>query len=142
MFLLFQNAARPRSCCVSFHGEQGREVCIEGLLHNTALRDETRYQMVWRDVEGRVATLHVSRRDEFTVKMRYFVILTFFDYDVPTCRRVKIKRGRWTSHVERNIEMTRDDRKPERANLVRKVAVGRDAVSANNHHIDQFLRHD
>ena len=73
--------------------------------------------------------------------MGHFARLSFLDRYVLAIRRIEIDGRERRGHVERNLVLAREHGDGVRADLVCRVAVGRDAVGADNDEIDPPLLH-
>ena len=88
-----------------------------------------------RDVKGGVPHRHATWRDLRAGHVGHFPGGPLFDRDAGAGRRVQVDRGPGRRHVKRNAVRVREDRHAVGPDLVGRVAVGGNAVGADDDHV-------
>src|SRR5947209_976127 len=93
------------------------------------------------DVERGIVYVGVSRRRRAVTQHPNFVRMSLLDVNVVTRQRLYVDGAGRSSDIKGNSMMLRRNRKRVRADLVRDVAVCRDAIGAHDDEVDPALRH-
>ena len=133
-----QKASFPKS---NFWGQV--TLCIYICLPYPLLRHDCRNQLVIRNVKRRVIHLDSLRCHAFLVPhVGDFGGRTLFDADVSAGGGVQIDGGGGGANVEGDAVVFGEDGDAGGADLVGNVAVGGDAVTADEYSMDPAVLHD
>src|SRR5580692_2979624 len=108
---------------------------------DAAFRHERGNEMPRRNVECRIVDGCAFRRDAGAGKGADLFGAAFFDGDFVAARDREVECRAGRSNVEGNPMMRREDRERVGADLVRGVAVARDAVGAGDYQVDPLAFH-
>src|ERR1700704_864452 len=116
--------------------QEGGKGLMEGRAGNAALGDDGGDVAGGSDVESRVEHLHALRGDPRAGQVRDFRRRALLDGDLAPARGTQIDRAGGSSDEEGHFGGLRRERQRIRADLVRRVAVARDAIGADHHAAD------
>jgi O-antigen/teichoic acid export membrane protein len=109
---------------------------------HSALGDDARDQSGRRDVEGRIVDGYSIGRGLPAESVGHFARVSLFDRDRGSVGERQVERARRRGDVERNGVRLGQERDAVRADLVGRVAVGRDPVRAHDGDLDLAFLHD
>ena len=110
---------------------------------NALLRHNGRNQLVIRDIKRRVIHLHaVCGHALFVPHISDFLCGALFDVDVGACWGGEVDGGGWGADVEGNAVVLGEDGDARCADLVGDIAVGGNAVTADEDGVDPAVFHN
>jgi O-antigen/teichoic acid export membrane protein len=109
---------------------------------HSALGDDARDQSGGRDVEGRIVNGHSIGRGLPAEPVGHFARVSLFDRDRGPVGERQVERARRRGDVERDAVGLCQERNAVGADLVGRVAVGRDPVRAHDGDLDLPFLHD
>ena len=127
------------------HDQNSSFVCkiVYKVLKNSLLRHDRRNELVISNVERGVIHLYAVCGHALAVPhIGDFLRGALFDMDVGTSGRGEVDGGGWGADVEGNAVVFGEDGNTRCADLVGDVAVGGDAVAADEDSVDPTVFHD
>src|ERR1700683_5014928 len=112
-----------------------------GRPSHTALRDDAGHEPMRRHVKGGVPHRGPIGREPRGTQMRHLFRVAFFDWNLAAVGRPEVDGREGRRHVERHAVRLGEDRHGVRPDLVRDVAIRRDAVRADDNEVDLAALH-
>src|SRR5213594_2134765 len=121
---------------------QPSEILYVWRLCYTAIGNNRSHKRIRRYVESGIENRNAIRNNTHATKVRNLCWVALLDWNTGTIGNFQVQCGKRRGDIERDFVLFREDGKGIGSNLVRDVAICRNAIGADDNGIDQSLTHE